>query len=275
MDIIHRLRSVAHRFGVDITRYPGNWSGLQLVRLLAEHRVNVVIDVGAHAGGYGSMLRSAGFPGRIVSFEPLRSPRSELHRAARKDEHWHVYPYALGEKSGTVVMNVAGNSGASSSVLPMLDRHRVAAPHAQYQGKQTAEMRCLGELWEELIKPDDRVFLKMDVQGYEENVLKGLGGHFGECVGIQMETSLVPLYQGVWSFKEALELVTGKLGMTVMSVIPGFTDPRTGQMLQCDLVLFRDVRVDVEQLSALSGNGPEILTGRASSSAGRGGLSRK
>ncbi|MDQ0844817.1 FkbM family methyltransferase [Streptomyces sp. V1I6] len=240
MTFLHRARSALQRLGIDVARYPASWSGPQLVQLFQKFDVGLVIDAGAHAGGYGTMLRRSGYRGRIVSFEPLTGPRAELHRRAASDPAWTVLPYALGDHSGTTVMNVAGNAGASSSVLPMLDRHRAAAPHADYLSEQAAEIRRLDELWEQIVAPDEQVFLKMDVQGYEAHVLRGAGRYAGEVTGIQTETSFVPLYRDGLLFDEALALTQRELGLTLMSVVPGFTDPRTGQMLQCDLVLFRE-----------------------------------
>ncbi|MFD1658047.1 FkbM family methyltransferase [Streptomyces caeni] len=240
MTLIHRVRSAVQRLGIDIARYPASWSGPQLVQLLQKFHIDVVIDVGGHCGGYATMLRRSGYQGRIVSFEPLDGPRAELRRRASSDPSWTVLPYALGDRTGTTVMNVAGNSGASSSVLPMLDRHEQAAPHAGYTGQQTAEIRRLDELWEQIVTPGERVFLKMDVQGYEGHVLRGAGTRTAECAGIQTETSFVPLYEGGLLFNEALSLAQAQFGLTLMSVIPGFTDPKSGQMLQCDVVLFRE-----------------------------------
>ncbi|NJQ16089.1 FkbM family methyltransferase [Streptomyces bohaiensis] len=240
MSVLHRLRNAARRFGVDITRYPAGWSGPQLAQLLCAHRVDVVLDVGANEGEYGAMLRRAGYAGRIVSFEPLAAPGRALARRADADPSWTALPYALGDTSGTTTVNVSGNRGASSSLLPMLDRHSEAAPHARYIGTEEARLRRLDELWPEIVRPGERVFLKLDVQGYEEQVLRGAGDRAAECAGLQVETSFVPLYEGSMLLSDTLDLVVGRLGMTPMAVIPGYVDPRTGQMLQADFVLFRD-----------------------------------
>ncbi|MDG4864953.1 FkbM family methyltransferase [Streptomyces sp. T-3] len=237
--LLHRARGLAQRFGIDITRHPADRTGEHLVRLLERFEIDTVLDAGAHTGGYGTLLRTAGFTGRIVSFEPLTEVRAQLHRTAAEDPYWTVLPYALGDTTGTIELNVAGNAGASSSALPMLPRHRAAAPHSAYTGRQLAEVRRLDELWEDITAPGERVFLKLDVQGYEGHVLRGAGDFLDEIVGLQTETSFVPLYEGGLLFDEALGQARQQLGMTVMSVVPGFTDPASGQMLQCDLVLFK------------------------------------
>ncbi|WP_455354760.1 FkbM family methyltransferase [Streptomyces sp. SYSU K217416] len=238
--LLHRARGAVQRFGFDVCRYPASWSGPQLVQLLDRFGIDTVLDVGAHAGGYGTMLRRSGFSGRIVSFEPLTGPRAELNRAAANDGRWTILPYALGDTSGTTEMNVAGNAGASSSVLPMLPRHSQAAPHASYTGMQSTEVRRLDELWGQIVTPRENVFLKLDVQGYEGHVLRGAGEYAAKISGLQMETSFVPLYEGGLLFDEALSIAQRQLGLTLMSIVPGFIDPKAGQMLQCDLVLFKE-----------------------------------
>jgi FkbM family methyltransferase len=238
--ILRRARDVVRRLGIDIVRYPASWSGPQLVQLLRTHGIDTVLDVGANTGDYGTMLRHSGYRGRITSFEPLSAPAAELRRRARSDGLWSVLPYALGDRSGTDTIHVAANMGASSSLLPMLDRHIQAAPHAGFVGTETVQLRRLDEVWHEIVEPGARVFLKVDVQGYEAHVLRGAGAYAKECTGLQIEASFVPLYEGSLLLPDVLALAQGELGLTLMAALPGFIDPGTGQMLQCDLVLFDD-----------------------------------
>lgn len=238
MSTIHRIRNAVRRLGIDIARYPAGWSGPQLVQLLNAHGTSIILDVGANEGEYGALLRENGYRGRIISFEPLSDPCRVLRRRARADASWTVLPYALGDRTDTATMNISGNRGASSSILAMLELHADAAPHARYVATERVPVRRLDELWPELVSPGERVFLKVDVQGYEAHVLRGAGSYLKECHGLQIETSFVPLYEGSMVFADAVALID-TLGLTVMAVIPGFTHPRTGQMLQCDLVLIR------------------------------------
>ncbi|WP_246458716.1 FkbM family methyltransferase [Streptomyces himalayensis] len=202
--------------------------------------IDVVLDVGANRGDFGAMLRRFGYRRGIASFEPLAEPRRILERRAAVDPMWSVHPYALGRENSTVTINVAGNGSASSSVLSMLPRHTDAAPESRYVDRQKARQYRLDDVWSGVAGPRDRVFLKIDVQGYEEAVLQGAGDRAGECAGLQVEVSCVPLYEDGLTLQQALDLAELKYGLTLMAIVPGFTDHRTGQMLQCDAVFFRD-----------------------------------
>jgi len=147
--------------------------------------------------------------------------------------------YAIGDTAGEVMINVAGNDAASSSVLPMLERHRLAAPPSVYVGTEIAQQQRLDELVPTMcVSPEDRIFLKVDVQGYERAVLDGAEVllRTGQIVGLQLELSFTPLYEGGMTWREGIDRATG-LGMTLMSLDPGFTEA-SGQMLQADAVFF-------------------------------------
>ena len=233
------LQSTARRLGWEVRRYPRWDHRWKTVRLLEFHSVDTVLDVGANLGQYASSLRQFGFTGEIVSFEPVSSAYAQLARAAHGDPRWQTRNVALGADERDVLINVAGNNAASSSVLPMLQRHREAAPEANFVSSEevrqsTVDLQVSG-------LEGGRMFLKIDTQGYEGEVLQGArqalsGGRF---VGVQLEVSFVPLYDAAPGWVEILQLVEG-FGMTPMAVEPGFTDPRSGQLLQADFVFFRD-----------------------------------
>ncbi|MBA2945200.1 FkbM family methyltransferase [Streptomyces himalayensis] len=239
MTLLHGVRTVARRFGIDVDRFPECSLHYRVVQLMLHNDINVVLDVGANSGEYGAMLRRFGYQGRIVSFEPVEGPRRTLERRAAADALWSVQPYALGREKATVTINVAGNGSASSSVLSMLPRHTEVCPESRYVDRQKAEQHRLDEVWNHVADPGDRVFLKIDVQGYEEAVLQGAGDLVGQCSGLQVEVSCVPLYEDGMQLQQALDLAQHKYGLTLMSIVPGFTDHRTGQMLQCDAVFLR------------------------------------
>ena len=240
MRLKHELRRFSHRFGVDVVRYPLRDPLARTVNLMRHHGVNCVLDVGANDGGFGKGIRDLGYTGRIVSFEPLRKPFQSLSAKASSDGNWEVRNCAIGDTSTEVTINVSGNDGLSSSVLPILAAHTKAEPSSQYVGSETANQERLDALFPTLgVHPDATTFLKVDVQGYEEAVLDGASALFadGGIIGLQLELSLIPLYDGAMPYRRGLDFAEN-LGLVLMGLDPVFADSKTGQLLQVDAVFF-------------------------------------
>jgi FkbM family methyltransferase len=239
MRLKHELRQFFWRFGIDIVRYPLHNPLARTARLLERHRIDCVIDVGANDGGFASGIRRLGYGGRIISFEPLQAPFEVLKAKAASDPNWTVLQYAAGDRDGEVVVNISRDS-VSSSILPVLRVHSDVSPKSNAIGTQTARQVRLDSLDSELrLAPGSRAFLKIDVEGYENAVLDGAAGLFagGTITGLQLELSLVPLYEGAMTYREGLDRAES-LGMTLMGIDPVFDDPTSGQLLQVDAVFF-------------------------------------
>jgi FkbM family methyltransferase len=241
VDLLHRARLIARRAGIEVSRTNVDLdSKRQIVSQLESHRVNIVLDVGANSGQYTTGLRRAGYKGRVVSFEPLSEPFSILKSKVSTDPLWDCQRCALGDTDGTISVNIAGNAGESSSVLPMLKRHQDAYPPANYVGTEDSRIHRLDSVAPQILRPTDVTFLKIDVQGFEKQVLAGGKSTVRDhCVGMQLELSFLPLYEGGMLIPEALDLVYS-LGFTLTGLVPCFTDPRDGRMLQADGVFFRE-----------------------------------
>lgn len=239
MTFLHVARRLAQSFGIDVTRFPSDQLAYELVKLMRHHGITRVLDVGANDGGYATELRRCGYSGRIVSFEPVSEPFRMLEKRASHDDGWKTLNWAIGAETAKVSINVAANNAASSSMLRMLATHEGAAPEARIVGVQSVTQYALDDLWADVTESKDLVFLKADVQGYENQVLGGVAEHLDRIVGLQLELSLVPLYEGGWLYDEALDWAE-KHGFVLMRLIPGFTDHRTGQMMQADGVFFHN-----------------------------------
>ena len=82
--------------------------------------------------------------------------------------------------------------------------------------------------------------MKIDVQGFEQEVLKGAESMIAKAKGIEMEISLIPLYENQnWLLPQVLEYMTVK-GFVMTSIVPAFTDNKTGKVLQCNGIFFRN-----------------------------------
>ncbi|CCI00652.1 FkbM family methyltransferase [Microcystis aeruginosa] len=234
------IKKLSRSLGVDLKRYNVQTSeAAKMQRLLAYHNIDLVFDVGANIGQYAKLLRELGYSGRIVSFEPLSSAYSQLKAVSKKDPLWEIAPQAaIGNQEGEIIINIAGNS-YSSSALPMLDAHLESAPESAYSGSETVKLSRLDTIAKDYIKSETKsIFLKIDVQGLEKQVIEGATAIMPLVKGIKLELSLVPLYEGQVLFKEMIDIVE-KLGYELYGIEPGFTAEKTGRMLQMDGIFFK------------------------------------
>jgi len=254
MTTAHRIRKLALKFGVEMNRYiPSRSPQARIFRQLAVHGIDTVLDIGANDGGYGHFLREGGYHGDILSFEPLSAPYQSLLDATASDARWHVGPQvALGSEDGDVEINVAGNS-TSSSILSMCELHAQAAPQSLYTGVERVAICRLDSVAHPVIDGSRRLYIKIDTQGYEMQVLSGAETLFQKVQGVQLELSIAPLYEGQALYREVIDWLSIR-GFELWSVVPGFTDNRTGRMLQFDGIFFRSVEVSKRDYNEHSGH---------------------
>ena len=210
----------------------------RLSRLIEGRKISLVLDVGANTGQFGQSLRNeVGYHGQIVSFEPLTDAFAKLQRLTSMDSRWSCHNIALGDVSGTATINISANS-YSSSLLPVSERSLRIEPSIAYIGKQDVSVRRLDELLEGISRPDDSIYLKVDTQGYEMNVLKGALGIIGRFALIQLETSFFPVYQSEALIGDAIKFLD-YLGYRPVAIEPDWEDPKTGEVLQADVIFAR------------------------------------
>ena len=235
------IRGTLRPFGLELVRWNSQSSQeVALGTMLAEHRIDTVLDVGANEGYFARSLRKVGFRGRIMSFEPGAVAYKRLQRSANEDSLWSVAPRtALGNQVGEVQLNVSSNDGLSSSLLPMSENLRRSAPDAAYIGSEVVPITTLDQMTPGLLSATERIFLKIDVQGYELQVLDGAKELLPRIVGAQLEASFVPLYQGQVLFPTLMDFMQ-KRGFEVWGIVPGLVDNLSGRLLQTDVVFFRE-----------------------------------
>lgn len=228
----------ARSAGYDLVpMHPTSHGPTRFARLLSAQRVDEVFDVGANSGRFGRRLRASGYRGRIVSFEPLSAPLVRLRETAARDGDWEVVAAALGDRDGEAEIHVAGNV-ESSSFLPMLERHLQAAPQSAYVGTERVQMLTLATALERHARAGSRLFLKMDVQGYEWRILQASAAALDRVTCLQVEAAMVPLYQGE-ALVEEIVADLRRRGLVPAAIEPAYSDPETGQLLQADCLFLR------------------------------------
>ena len=232
-----RVQRLGRSLGVDVRRWVPE-DALQTHEhrrdlILNSQRISLVLDVGANEGQYGRWLRENGYSGRIVSFEPLAATFARLEAAAANDAAWTCVKTALGPTVGTASMNVAANREMSSSMLDWGDESA-----SEFVGTEEVEQTTLDDAVRGLVREGDEVALKLDVQGYEHEVMRGAEETLARARVLEIELALRPLYEGQLDYRAMLDRLTDE-GFELVAVDPGYTDWETGVTYEIDAILLR------------------------------------
>src|SRR5262249_40580825 len=104
-----------------------------------------VIDIGANRGQFAVFARRRWPAARLLCFEPLPGPREVLSRLAGDLGNAEVFPYALSEDEGRLMMHVT-RSDDSSSLLAATPLQTEAFPDTVEIDQAPVDVRRLDEL---------------------------------------------------------------------------------------------------------------------------------
>jgi FkbM family methyltransferase len=202
------------------------------LRIINNYAINILFDIGANTGQYAKKMRNLGYNEKIVSFEPLNDVVENLKQTALHDKNWVVNNYALGNKDSNGVINVSRKSDCSS-ILNMLPVHKESASGLEYINQQQIEIKKLDTVFDTFAGKSDKVMIKIDTQGYEKNVIDGAIESLNKILIIQLEMSIVPMYENEMLFIEMIGYLKNK-GFQLYSLENGHFNRNTGQLLQVD-----------------------------------------
>ncbi len=123
----------------------------------------------------------------------------------------------------------------------MLESHSSAAVGSAYIDSERVPIAKLDTIASRYLNQKSKLFIKIDTQGFEWQVLDGASETLKQALGVLCELSLVPLYGGQRLWRDIVDRLETE-GFMLWALQRGFTDPRTGQSLQMDgIFLRRDV----------------------------------
>jgi FkbM family methyltransferase len=203
------LKQTVRRLGYDITTFPRGSERIEahLSMLLDRLAVDCVLDVGANCGQYGRMLRGIGYSGTIISFEPVAECYRELREVSKGDSRWLTLPLALGEFEGTAPIHVTASTDFSSFLVPNEYCRTTFGAGPTQTGVEHVRVRRLDDVLTDhpVAGSAARIFLKMDTQGYDQQVIQGASGCLERIVAVQSELSVRPVYDGAPRYLESLQ----------------------------------------------------------------------
>jgi FkbM family methyltransferase len=202
------MKRFLRRFDVELTRR----SRLPEVTLLGlvNLPIRTIIDAGANLGQFARQMRRHFPDAHLWCFEPLSGPFAAL-RAWADAEPGKVTAVncALGDAEGEVEMREHVDHPASSSFLPATELSRTYYPESKRETAARVRVVTLDRAVAEFgIRLDSDVLIKMDVQGFEDRVIRGGRDTFAKARACVVEVCLDELYRGQATFPAILGLLS-------------------------------------------------------------------
>ena len=236
--------AILRRCGWEVRRWPhpATAEGV-LKRLLSQSDIDLVIDVGANRGQYGRLLRSIGYTGRIVSYEPNPAAYGVLQATASRDDRWEVFCLALGREQCERTLWVPKADDLASLRPVTAFGRQVFAEKIVAREAVNVTVSTLDNEYRRIKGESRRPLLKLDTQGFDLEVLKGADGCLREFCVIQVELSFLPLYEGVARYRDVLPWLESR-GFRVSALTPGCRTVE-GLLVEADAFLVRCAELEL------------------------------
>ena len=205
--------------------------------VFAQYAIDIVLDVGANKGQYHDFLRQdVGFKGRIISFEPVAKYANLLRARLGEDDGWMVNHFALGSEAGEAEINVTQSPGLNSFLAARTDIVEGYWKDDAIVGVEKVQIRTLDEVLVEMgiDCAQAGVYLKLDTQGFDLEVIKGGRAAMAHIRALQSEASVRPIYQGMPTYTETISALSDN-GFELSGMFP-VTHDKSLRLIELDFV---------------------------------------
>ncbi len=200
-------------------------------------RPRTILDVGANRGQFSLLARCLYPDAMIYAFEPLQHPAEQFRSLFGRDGNVHLFQVAIGETPGQAKMFVADDHHASSSILKSHKQSQIFG--SREAGVETVAVSRMVD-----VLPLERIatpcLLKIDVQGYELQVINGCSDVLPLVEYLYVECCYVELYARQALAHEILSRLA-ELGFALRGIFNQHIDPKEGPVI-ADF-LFQSLRV--------------------------------
>lgn len=199
--------------------------------------IQTVLDVGSYIGSFAYAIRHILPQAHITSFEPLQDNYTRLVKNLSPLGNFQAFNTAIGEHAGELEFHRSEFS-PSSSALEMGELHRQAFPQTANATTLRVPVARLDDYLDR-INMTPPVLLKIDVQGYEDAVLRGAGQVLKQVDYLEIEVSYQPLYSGQVLFEGIHQLLV-QAGFRFAGNLDSMLSPLDGSILQSDALFIRN-----------------------------------
>lgn len=178
------------------------------VHIFSHEPFSTLIDVGANRGQFSLMAKGLYPEATIFAFEPLAEARNQLEQISSDWSNTQIFPYGIGDKNvNSIVMNVSQKNDSSSILeFGMIES---MFESAKFSHREKVSVKRLDDVItsEKLVSP---VLMKIDVQGYEKQVIESSENILAHIDAIYVEAAFVEMYKGQALFDEIYAMLLNK-----------------------------------------------------------------
>jgi FkbM family methyltransferase len=226
------IRKMFNHIGIDVHRYDASLNNLSW---LYKYDFDTFLDIGANVGSVSLEVLREKPHIKVIAFEPLKDAYSKLQSNLAFHTNYQGFNLALGDSNGQVEFHRSSHA-TSSSVLPMADLHKQSFPSSSKDTIETVEIKRLDDLiMQENILLGKEVFTKIDVQGFEYDVLLGGVETISKSKVIICEVSFDFLYEDQKLFDDVYKLIQG-MGFLFVGMLSQIHHPNSGRILQANAI---------------------------------------
>jgi len=190
-----------------------------------------IMDVGANVGDVTVAALESYPECNVICFEPVKETFNKLQQnVMRYGTRTHLYNFALANEDGGAEINLTTFHGANS-IMPQAPFHKHFNPHVQESGKEIITLKRLDDIADKL--PARHIdIMKIDVEGYEVEVIKGAEQFICNCVDtIIIEISL--MRDPSWRQQAIVQIISllDKFGFALINIFDLHNAPATEEMM--------------------------------------------
>lgn len=226
------LRRVLRALGYEVRRINGGSVGYapdMWAWLRSSGNIRTIIDIGANNGEFAEFLASYFDAKQTIAIEPLPECAAQVREREKAIRNLTVFECAVSDREDRLVLFENAYSPASS-LLPVSKISIDEFPQTSANRQEIEVPVCRLDDLIDATSLEREVLIKIDVQGFEDRVIRGGEQTFRSAKFVLIEMSFVPMYDGQPLFEDVHDALRN-LGFRFAGMKNQIDSPRTGQPL--------------------------------------------
>ena len=188
------IKKIFNHFGYTFSKIKKSNTIVDIVKLrLKNNKCNILIDIGANKGDFA--IKFLNTFQKTFLIEPNPKLIRGLEQRFIDDINYKIFNCGIDIKNAIKKFYITSDTGSTlSSIKKQKETLKKTLKKTDITSIKNIKFYRLDFLLKNKIKKNDSIFLKIDTQGNDFEVLKSFGNKLKQIKYIQIEMSIIPLY---------------------------------------------------------------------------------